>query len=173
MNTSIVQTVLAGIVAAACAFGSSPADAATAQVLEATNASGVCQPATFTVAKVRQRPEGTRNESSGPLYMTCAATGGYNGNASGSAEIFYLTATNTGASQQTINCTFFDGVKLSGLAAYPQSLSAAAGNTIIFEWDSVDLNGGTKWEAGSFSCLLQPGVEINTIYMGRHQEIGT
>lgn len=169
MSTNLTIATMATLGIAAV-FAAAPANAADTDRQEITQATDVCQPATFTVAKVRNRPSGVRNESTGGLYMTCAMM---SDSGSGRDDYeYYVRVTNQGASTQTVNCTMIDGFVGSVYGAYPQSDSVASGDSKWFYWKSADLNGGTAWAVVGFSCLLQPNVEINYFKRYYKEDIG-
>lgn len=169
MNTHLTIATMATLGIAAV-FTAAPANAAVQTRRDFSQAVEVCQPATFTVSRVRNRPFGVRNESTGPLYMTCAMKGD-DMSARGGYRVF-LRVGNQGTTSATVNCTMLDGSAFALKGTYPQSLTVPAGGTEFFSWVSADLGSGASWDWTSFSCLLQPNVEIQ--YMGKEylEEVG-
>ena len=176
-SSSLVHGVLAGtLCAVTLALVSPAAQAATTLRSDEFTAAGMCVPATFTVSKVRNRPTGVRNESTAPLYVTCSAPAGWDGDL---ADAIHLQVANFGAADATINCTLMTGYPAEATAntsqgTYPQSQLVAAGGFYYFNWNSTNLTGtANALENPSWSCLLPPGAEVRAYYRDYAEEIGT
>lgn len=176
LSTALSTTLLA--------IASPTAAAGTLTRSDFQSASGMCNPATYVVSQVRNRPSGIRNESGSTLYVTCSAMGDWrtdNLNPHYNAPYqIRLRVANFDSTDQTINCTLLTGIPSGSAAggttqgAFPQGELVESGTVKTFIWTAASLLGSTQdFGPPQFSCALPPQTEVQYYMNFYYEDIGS
>lgn len=147
-------------------LASLPSEAVNANRTRTVFPSAACEPATFLVSQLRHRPNSFRNESSSGIYVTCSIPADSNATAVTSTG---LKVQNTSGVTVNVTCsmTNMEDPNANSTTTYPQTIPLTAGAGTYISW-----NAG-PYRQTSYSCLLQPGVEIGLIYQYFTEDVGS
>jgi hypothetical protein len=135
-------------------------------------ATGVCNGALPSYeAALRKRPLGITNEGNSPAFISCATPGNNSALHLGNAAAALYVA-NGGAAPVTVNCTFVDGIQISGAQYRPRSITLNPGEYGEILWlpNEYGLTAFSQW--ANFNCALPVGVQINEVLIQYPEYIG-
>ncbi|MEN1929148.1 hypothetical protein WCE34_04010 [Luteimonas sp. MJ204] len=135
-------------------------------------AADICRPALPAYdGRIRVRPLGLVNESSGTAFVTCALTG----HSAGRTNVIELVFMNPSAVTRSCTLVSWRASTNGGISA----LGYQAGSTSMLEgyenhirWTSAIHNGGAAYASAAISCALSPGDGIRHVRQMFVENIG-
>lgn len=155
----VLKGGLAVLVAGSALALSTNADAATQRATYVTATAACSGPIPASDGALRRSPLGIRNDGTSNVFISCSLPADFVGDmTTGTIEPHFH---NFGAASATVNCTLTAGNRFGGFGSVAGSTSITAGGDSYISWSSIDKK--HNWGSYNFSCILPPGVEINTI----------
>lgn len=157
-SSSVLRSAIAVLIVGS-AFTMANADAATQRATYVTATAACAGPIPASDGALRRSPIGIRNDGTVNVFISCSVPGDFVGDlTTGILEPHFH---NFGADSATVNCTMTAGLREYGFGSVAGSTVIAAGSDSWVDWSNVDKK--HAWGSYNFSCILPPGVEINTI----------
>lgn len=155
----VLKGGLAVLVAGSALALSTNADAATQRATYVTATAACSGPIPSSDGALRRSPIGIRNDGTSNVFISCSVPADFVGDlTTGIIETHFH---NFGAASGTVNCTLTAGIREYGVGSVAGSTVVAAGGDSYIQWANIDKK--HNWGSYNFSCILPPGMEINTI----------
>ena len=157
---------LVGLLLAGQTLIATEAEAATSQRIQASNATGFCQPALPAFdGNIRKRPLSVQNEGTATAFVTCNLPVEVRAVGLGYTRGFAYFH-NTNAAPATVTCTMVQGILGASLGPnIIKSITMPANTNLrIIDWDAADNGGNLLGKVLSLSCSLPPNTGVD--YLG-------